>query len=340
MKSLKIVAAAFAAFSLALSFTACASDDAKTDPSASSTATQTQKTSFTVATAVIVQHPSLQMIRDGFADVLREKGVQVTYIDENANGDSSTIVTIANQFANNSNIDLILSISTSVSQAIVKVEQKRPVLYAGVTDPVSAKLVPYIDQPSGTNVAGTSDLNPNGKPVELISQIIPGAKKVGVVYTSSEPNSIVQVDAFKAEAAPLGISIVEAAITNSSELAIALATLSDVDAILIPTDNNVVAGISAVIGFGEQNQIPVFTADAESVVLGTVASRGVSYYQMGRDTGEMAYKVLVEGVDIATIPCQVTQDTTLFVNPGAAAAYGITIPAALLAGATVVETKR
>ncbi|MDR0837826.1 MAG: ABC transporter substrate-binding protein [Propionibacteriaceae bacterium] len=338
MKSPKIIAAALAACSLVLSLTACAGDDTTGSPSA--TTTDTAKTSFTVAAAVIVQHPSLQMIRDGFADVLAEKGIEVTYIDENANGDGNTVVTIANQFKDNAKIDLILAISTPIAQAIVKVEQDRPILYAGITDPVVAKLVPFIDKASGTNVAGTSDLNPNGKPVELITQVLPDAKKIGVIYTSSEPNSLVQVENYKAEAAPLGVEIVEAAITNSSELAIALATLSDVDAILVPTDNNVVAGISAVIGYGEQNQIPVFTADAESVVLGTVASRGVSYYQMGRDTGEMAYQILVQGVDIATVPCQVTQDTTLFINLEAAAAYGVTIPDAVQAGATVVKTER
>lgn len=292
---------------------------------------------FTIGTAVIVSHPSLQLIRDGFADYLQEKGIKATYLDENAQGDQNNSATIAATFHENSDIDLMLAISTPIAQAVVQVEKTRPVLFAGITDPVAAGLVPSLDQPSGTNVTGTSDLNPNGKPVGLIQEMVPDVATVGVLYTSSEQNSVIQVETYKEEAASLGITIKESAITNSSELATGVQALAGVDAILIPTDNNVVAGIATVIGFGEQNQIPVFTADTESVGKGTVAARGVSYYDMGCRTGEMAYRVLAEGTDVATIPTLVVQETEISANPAAAARMGLTIPQAILDQATLVD---
>ncbi|MDR0416993.1 MAG: ABC transporter substrate-binding protein [Propionibacteriaceae bacterium] len=323
------------AVALALALTGCAADQ-PSDPDGGSSSQGAE--SFTIGTAVIMDHPSLQLIAQGFKEVLAEAGVDVKYIEENAQGDSSNAATIASTFHDNQDIDLILAITTPIAQAIVQAETARPVLYAGVTDPVYAGLVPEIDGPSGTNVTGTSDLNPNAKPVALVKEIIPDAQTIGVLYSSSEPNSIVQVDAFKAEAGPLGVTIKESAITATSELATGVQALADCDAILVPTDNTVVSGISTVIAFGEQNQIPVFTADAESVQAGSVATRGISYYELGRRTGEMALAILVDGKDVGTVPALVVKETQLIVNLEAAAKMGVTISQALLADAEVVET--
>jgi putative ABC transport system substrate-binding protein len=294
---------------------------------------------FTVGVAVYVDHPSLQLIRDGFADYLEEQAVHVTYKDANAQADGANVATIATTFATDPDLDLILAITTPIAQAIVEQEKDIPVVYAGVTDPSDAGLVEDNEGPSGTNVTGTSDLNPNAKPVALVQEIVPDVKVIGVLYSSSEPNSIVQIEAFKAEAAPLGIEIKETAVTNTNEIATAIATMNDVDAILIPTDNTVVAGIAPVIAFGEANQIPVFTADAETLSKGSIASRGLSYYEQGRETGEMAYKILVEKKSAGEVPAIVSQTTQLYVNPGAAEKMGVTIPEALLADATIVATE-
>jgi putative ABC transport system substrate-binding protein len=294
---------------------------------------------FTVGVAVYVDHPSLQLIRDGFADYLAEQGVDVKYKDANAQADGANVATIATTFATDPDLDLILAITTPIAQAMVEQEKDIPVVYAGVTDPADAGLVDANEGPSGTNVTGTSDLNPNAKPVALVQEIVPDVKVIGVLYSSSEPNSIVQIEAFKAEAAPLGIEIKETAVTNTNEIATAVATMNDVDAILIPTDNTVVAGIAPVIAFGESNQIPVFTADAETLSKGSIASRGLSYYEQGRETGEMAYQILVKGTPAGEVPAIISQTTQLYVNTGAAEKMGVTIPEALLSTATLVETE-
>jgi putative ABC transport system substrate-binding protein len=319
------------AMAVSLAVAGCSSNDP-----APGEASSTGSDSYTVGIGVFLDHPSLQLIRDGFVDVLAEADVDVTYVDQNAQGDIANAATIASAFQNNDKIDLILAITTPIAQAVVQVEETRPVLYAGVTDPVDAGLMPIIDGPSGSNVTGTSDLNPNSRPIGLIQEIVPNAATVGVLYSSSEPNSLVQVEAYKQEAAPLGITIKESAITNSSELATGIQALAGVDAIIIPTDNTVVAGIATVIGFGEQNQIPIFTADAESVELGTVATRGLSYYELGRRTGEMALDILVDGTDVGTIPGLVVTDTKLIVNPTAAEKMGVTLSPSLLADAETV----
>ncbi|MDR1449537.1 MAG: ABC transporter substrate-binding protein [Propionibacteriaceae bacterium] len=331
--------AGLAAGALAFSLAACGSSGPDTSVSDPAEPTASGAVSPVIGVAVLVSHPSLQLIEDGFKDVLDEQGVKAVFIEENAQADISTAATIASSFHENKDIDLFLAITTPIAQALSQVEKDRPILYAGVTDPVDAGLVPVIDGPSGSNITGTSDLNPNAKPVELIKEILPAATKIGVLYSSSEPNSFVQVQAFNAEADALGVAVKESAITNSSELATGVQALSDCDAIFIPTDNTVVSGIATVINFGEQNQIPVFTADADSVQAGTVATRGISYYELGRRTGEMAVAILVDGTPVGTIPALVVQETDLKANPGAAAKMGVTFSESLLKDAVIVETQ-
>ncbi|MDR1807139.1 MAG: ABC transporter substrate-binding protein [Propionibacteriaceae bacterium] len=349
MKSRQLPAALVAGLAaLSLGLTGCggsgtsgsASSSAPADAVTSEApATTTTDDTITIGVAVYVDHPSLQLIRDGFEDYLTSQGVRATYKDANAQADGANVATIATTFAQDPDLDLILAITTPIAQAIVQQERDIPVIYAGVTDPADAGLVTNNEGPSGTNVTGTSDMNPNAKPVELITEIVPDVKTIGVLYSSSEPNSLVQVTAFENEAAPLGITIKPTAVTNTNEIATAVETMTDVDAILIPTDNTVVAGIAPVIAFGEKNQIPVFTADAESLSKGSIASRGLSYYEQGKETGEMAYKILVEKVPVGEVPAIISQQTQLYVNEEAAAAMGVTIPEALLKDATIVTTE-
>jgi putative ABC transport system substrate-binding protein len=294
---------------------------------------------FTIGVAVYADHASLQLIRDGFEDYLDEQAVRVAYKDSNAQGEQANAATIATTFAADADLDLILAITTPMAQAVVQQVTEVPVVYAGVTDPKDAGLVAANDGPSGTNVTGASDLNPEAKPVELIHRIMPDVKTIGVLYSSSEANSFKQVEGYKDEAAPLGITIKETTVTNTNEVATAVATMTDVDAILVPTDTTIVVGMAQVVAFGESNQIPVFTADAESVSLGSIATRGLSYYEQGREVGEIAYKILVEGQDPGTVPVVVSRETQLIVNTGAAEKMGVTIPDGVLAEAKIVDTE-
>ncbi|MDR0432443.1 MAG: ABC transporter substrate-binding protein [Bifidobacteriaceae bacterium] len=307
-----------------------APDDATSGDDAGATKT------FNIGITQIVDHPSLNLIKDGFKDALAQAGIDAVYDEQNAQGDQSNAATIAGSFAGDSSIDMILAIATPTAQAVVQQITDRPILYAGVTDPVDAGLVPSLDA-SGTNVSGTSDLNPNARPVELVKSVIPDVKTIGVLYSSAEANSEVQVDSYIAEAEPLGIEIKQQSITNSSEVVTGAQALEGVDAILIPTDNTVVSALDAVIQFAEQAKIPLFSADAESVERGTIATRGISYYDLGLRTGEMAVQILRDGVSAGSIPSLVVQDTEMKVNPAAAERMGVTVPEDVLAEAVVVE---
>ena len=319
--------ATVAALSLALS--GCSGPGSGT---ASSGATGTQ---YTIGVAVIVSHPALQAVQDGFEEVLKEDGLNYKLISQNAQGDDSNAATIASSFASNKDIDLILAISTPIALAMASAEKDRPILFSAVTDPVTVGLVPSWDQ-AGTNITGTSDLNPDAKPVSLVKEAMPDVKTIGILYSSSEPNSLAQVSAYQAEAASIGVTLKPQAITNASEISVGLESLAGVDAILIPTDNTVAAAITSVIGYGQEHQIPVFCADTSTVSLGTVAARGLSYHDLGRRTGEMAVSILRDGVDISTIPPEATTSTELIVNPTAAAKYGLTLPASLVSQAAQV----
>jgi putative ABC transport system substrate-binding protein len=295
--------------------------------------------SYQIAITQFLDHPSLNAITQGFKDVLSEKNVTVEYTYDDAQGDQANTATIAGSYAANGDLDLILAVATPSAQAVVAQVTDRPVLYAGVTDPVAAGLVAGW-KASGSNVTGTSDLNPEGRPAGLIQEIMgaDNVKTVGFLYSLGEKNSVVQLEALEAEAEPLGITVVPSGIANSSELATGVQALAEVDAIFVGTDNTVVSGLEQVVSFGQEHQIPLFVGDAASVERGGVATRGIDYYQLGRRTGEMAYQILVEGQKAGDIPSLQVTDTEIVVNPDAAAAYGLTIPAAVLETAQEVSS--
>ncbi|MDR0944809.1 MAG: ABC transporter substrate-binding protein [Bifidobacteriaceae bacterium] len=321
---------------MALTLTACGSSDkqASSDSSAGGSGH-----TYKIGISQIVEHPSLDLVVKGFKSEIAKAGLKVTYDDENAQNDQSNAAAIADQFANDKKMDLMLGIGTPAAQAIVNDEQTRPVLFAAVTDPVAAQLVPSL-KASGTNVTGTSDANPESKPVALIKQILPNAKTIGVLYSSAEVNSEVQVKAFKQEAAGLGITIKEESITNSSEVGTGIEALKDTDAVLIPTDNTVVSAIDTVVSFCEDNDLPLFSADADSVAQGTIATRGLSYLQLGVATGDMAVKILKDGVKAGSIPTDVVETTQLKYNSVAAQKMGVTLPSSVTGTAGAIDVSK
>ncbi|MDR0483407.1 MAG: ABC transporter substrate-binding protein [Cellulomonadaceae bacterium] len=322
--SLKRTLAGVAAAALALTLAACAGTSSNEADSAISGTDE-----YTIGVAVIVAHPALQAAQDGFVAVLEEEGIPFKLVEQNAQGDAANAATIASGFAANEDLDLILAISTPIATAIAAAEHERPILFTAVTDPVDAGLVPSWDE-AGPNISGTSDLNPGAKPIGLIQEAIPNVGTVGVLYNSSEANSLPQVAAFQEEAATLGVNVKAQAITSAAEITAGLEALKGVDAILVPTDNTVVAALATVIGFGQENQIPVFTADASSVEDGTVATRGLSYLDLGRATGQMAVEILRDGTPVSSITPQAPDSTDLFINIQAAESFGLTLPQSLI----------
>lgn len=283
----------------------------------------------------LVQHPALDAATAGFQKAFDDAGVDVEFDVQNANGEQATAVTIAQTFASQ-DLDLVLAVATPAAQAVAQAITDKPVLFTAVTDAVAAELVDSNEKPGG-NLTGTSDMAPIDEQLKLLQQIVPDAKKVGIVYASGEVNSEVQVEAAEKAAPELGLEIVSTTVTTANDIQQATEALGDVDAIYVPTDNMVVSGIASLVQVAEAKQIPVIGAESGTVEGGAVATLGIDYEQLGYQTGEMALKILQDGGDPATMPVEVSKSFTYVVNPGAAERMGVTIPKEILDQAETVE---
>ena len=283
----------------------------------------------------IVEHPALDAARKGFVDELKEQGIDANYTYQNAQNDMSTLQTIAGQLVADK-VDLILAIATPAAQVTAKATTTIPIVITAVTDPKEAGLVKDFDRP-GTNVTGTSDMNPVDKQLELIKQFKPNATHIGIIYNAGESNSVVQVEMAKKAAKELGYKLVLVSATETSGVYQAAQSLQGrVDAIYVPTDNTVVAALESVIAFCERNKIPLIAGEGESVSRGALATIGIDYYQLGRQTGDMAIRIL-NGSKPETTAIGVQQTMNLIINKEAAKRMGISIPDVLLKAATIIE---
>ena len=283
----------------------------------------------------IVEHPSLDASRQGFLDVLAANGYKegenliVDY--KNAQGDMPTLNTIAQSLVSGGN-DLLLAIATPSAQAVANATKnnKIPVLFTAVTDPVAAGLVKSMEKP-GTNLTGTTDMAPIANQINLLKEIDPSVKNIGVIYNTSEVNSVVQVDIAKAAAKAAGLNIIEAIATNSSEVDQAAKSLiGKVDAIYVPGDNAVVSALEAVIKVAIQNKLLLIATEKDSVMRGAVATIGLDYYKLGQQTGEMALKLLAGEAKPENMPVESQKEIEIIVNLKAAEALGVTVPQSIL----------
>ncbi len=286
----------------------------------------------------IAEHPALDSARKGFLDALADKGYvqgQNLVVDyQNAQGEQANLQTIAKKFVQEKS-NLVLAIATPSAVAMANETTEIPILITAVTDPVSAKLVKSNAKPD-TNVTGTNDMNPVADQLKLIKEIVPTAKKVGIIYNSSEVNSQVQVDVADKAAPGLGLELVKVTVTASSEVMQAAQSMRGrVDAIYIPTDNMVVSSLAAVIKVAEDNKIPVFGAESNTVESGALATVGIDYYKLGRMTGEMALRVL-KGEKPQDMAIQQQAGSDLILNLKAAQNMGVTVPEAVTARASKV----
>lgn len=322
--------ALLASAAIALSLSACGGGSAsESAPSSGATPKAGDSDqSFKVGITQLMSHPSLDASRDGFKKALEDAGLDVTFDEQNANGDQSVASSIAGTF-NSGDFDLILAIATPNAQAVAQAITDKPVLFTAITDPVDAELVDSMEVPGG-NMTGTSDANPVGEQLELITKIVPGAKRIGIIYSPGESNSLVQVGWAKDAAGPLNLEIVEAPAMSSQEVLQATESLADVDAIYVPTDNVVVTSLETVLKVGEEKKIPVFGAEGDSVERGTIATYGLNYFDLGYQTGEMAVRILVDGEDPAAMAVETLSTPMLYLNTGAAERMGVTIPDDLL----------
>ena len=293
-----------------------------------------------VAVSQIVEHPALDACREGLLAGLNDAGFRegenLTFKFQTAQGQLAIAAQIARQFVGE-NPDVLVGIATPSAQALAAAAKDIPVIFTAVTDPVGAKLVASMENPGG-NVTGLSDLSPVGQHVDIIREMLPAAKTIGVVYNPGEANSVSLVDLLKEAAAARGMKVVEGAATKSVEVGQAaqiVAAKSDV--IYGLTDNTVASAINALVDGANDSKTPVFAAETSYVDAGAVVAVGFDYHQIGRQTAEFVVRVL-RGEHPGQIPARVAKGTDIVVNLGVAEKLGVTLPASLVANASrVVE---
>lgn len=282
---------------------------------------------YNIAIAQTVTHSSLDASVEGFKEAISDAGLKVKYEDDNANNDQTIVASIAGKIAAGK-YDLVLGVATPMAQGLAQTVGNTPLLFTAVTDPVGAGLVSSLEKP-GKNISGTTDANPVEEQIELIKEIVPDAKSLGVVYNPGEANSIVQVEWVKKAAKKNGLEVKEASAVTTAEVQQAATSLS-VDAIYVPTDNTIVSALGSVLQVGQSKKIPVFSAEGDSVANGALATYGLSYKKLGYQTGQMAVKILKDGADPATMAVQSQEDPVLYLNLSAAKKMGVTIPQSVI----------
>ena len=286
-----------------------------------------------------MEHPALDSAREGLEKYLKgNSDAKFEITVKNAQGDNGTADTIAKQFVSE-DVDLIYSIATNASQAAVNATGGTdiPVVFNAVTDGVEAKLVTSNEKPGG-NVTGVSDAAPLEKQLEMIRELLPEAKKIGMIYNIGEVNGKLQVKQVEKLASKYNFKIVKKGVSATTEIATAAEQLAgDVDCIYNITDNMVVSATASITDKANAKNIPVFAAEDGPMKAGLLASDSISYEKLGEQAGSVAYDILVNGKKAGDIPVETAKDTTLYINKKVAEQLGIKIPDSLAERATFVE---
>lgn len=258
-------------------------------------------TTYKIGVIQLVEHAALDASNQGFVDALDASGISYEIDQENAQNDQSACQTIAEKLVNDGN-DLILAIATPAAQAVAGATSDIPILVTAVTDPADAGLVESNEVPGG-NVSGTSDLTPVTEQIELLTKLLPDAKKVGILYCSAESNSVFQSDMAEAACAEAGLESEVFTVSSSNEIQqVVESMVGKVDAIYAPTDNTIAAGMATVAMVANDNGLPVICGEEGMVEAGGLATYGIDYYQLGYMAGEQAVDILVNGADVSTMP--------------------------------------
>ncbi|HIH8052566.1 TPA: tryptophan ABC transporter substrate-binding protein [Streptococcus suis] len=274
-----------------------------------------------------VTHDSLDEIYKGIKAGLEEGGYTTTDNLEidfmNAEGDQSQVQTMSKKLVDNGN-ELLIGIATPAAQSLANATTELPIIMGAVTDPVGANLVTDLKNPGG-NITGVSDQTPVADAVSLIKEITPDAKTIGVLYSSNEDNSKIQVAEFKAAAEEAGYTVLEYAVASSNEIAATVEVASSkADVLFTPVDNTVASAFSTVVSVANKTKTPIFTSVEDMVEGGGTASVTLSQYDLGVATGKMAAKIL-DGANPADTPVQIFNEGTVVVNQKVAKELGITL---------------
>ncbi|TFE23741.1 ABC transporter substrate-binding protein [Cohnella luojiensis] len=289
---------------------------------------------YSVAISQIVEHPSLDATREGFLAALKDAGIveddNLKVDFNNAQGDPSNNLSIAQKIASEK-YDLVLGIATPSALAVAQNVKEMPVLFAAVTDPLAAKIVSSLDKPGG-NVSGASDTNPEAivQLMDFIASDFSNVKTVGVVINEGEENAVIMAKKAEEALAAHNIKLVRAAAASTADVKQAADSLvGRVDAIYITLDNTVVSAVDTIIQVANENHLPFFSSDRDTVEKGAFATVGFKYYDHGYQVGQMAVEILKDGKKPADMKVTVPDKLDLILNLKAAAAQGITVTDAM-----------
>ena len=280
----------------------------------------------------LIEHNALDSAYKGFVDGLKEAGYEdgknIIIDYQNAQGEQANCITIGQKFINDKS-DLILAIATPAAQAIANMTKVIPILITSVTDPADSKLVANNNAPGG-NVTGTSDLTPVEAQIELLKEIIPNVKTVGLLYCSSEQNSVFQINIAKKKLDSMGIKYIDIAISNLNEIQQVIQNvIGKVEAIYTPTDNMIANGMATVALMTEPAKLPVICGEGGMTMLGGTATYGINYYELGKLTSTQAVSILKGDKKTAEMPIEYLQKFDLVVNTNMIESIGLTIPESL-----------
>ncbi len=329
MKTLKKITSAVLALTLALSLTACGGKtDTPDTPDEPANAEEPAKV-YKIGISQYGEHASLDNCREGFLQGLAQAGLvegtdfEVDY--QNAGFDDAIATQIGQSFSAG-DVDLMVGIATPSAVACFNAAEDKdiPVIFTAITDPVQAKL-------DAGNVTGTSDKLPVEAQLDLIRQLQPNAKTIGIIYTTSEPNSVSTIAEYKEKAGDYGFTIDDIGVTAQSEVTQAADTLIShgVDAFSNLTDNNVVGVLPAILEKTDVAGIPVYGSEVEQVKIGCVAAAGIDYIQLGIQTGMMAAKVLRGEATCQELPYETISEYGIYVNSDALNSLGVVLPDAV-----------
>lgn len=309
MKKIKNILCIAAAGAMALSLASCGSSS-----------------SYSIGVSQYGEHPSLDNCYNGFIEGLKEAGLvegkDFTVDYQNANFDNATATQIAQNFSSN-NVDMMVAIATNSATACYAAAEDKdiPVIFTAISDPVESKL-------DSGNITGTSDALPVTAQLDLIRKLQPDAKTIGIIYTTSESNSVSTIAKYKENAADYGFEIVDVGITTQAEVTQAVDTLisKKVDCFSNLTDNTVVGVLASILEKTNEAGIPVYGSEVEQVKSGCVAAAGIDYYKLGIQTGAMAAKVLKGEAKCEDIPFETISEYGIYINSSALEAMNITLP--------------
>ena len=299
-------------------FTACAAE----------TQLPAQETSqtFSIGILQLVEHPALDATYEGFIAALVEAGLDFEYDFQNAQGDIQVVNTIAQRFVGN-NVDLVLAIATPSVQAMASVTEDIPIVGTAITSYERAGVVVSNEAPGG-NVTGASDMNPIEAQINMIVEFLPGIETLGIVYSSNEANSVYQAEIARAIAEGLGLTVIEGTVTTTGDVQQNILSIANrVDAIFIPTDNTHADAMGIVAQVSIETEVPVFPGEENMAMGGGIATLSVNYFELGKQSGNMAVQILRYGADPGTMPIQFAETLNYIVNGFMVEELGIIVPA-------------